>query len=464
MAKSASITDPKAVLAAAATQPAPVYLLVGEPFQTESVAHSLIEVLVPPERRSFNLETYDGRTTAIGPVLDSLRTRGLFPGTKLVWVREPTLFVAGEKRADVSDALFTAWAEERQSEAAERLLVLAALAGWSQEDFAAANWRQISASDLQSLLGRAAGERERDTLVEVHALCLERNFGVGAYRDESGMLEEYLRGGPPADAVLLFTASAVDGRKRVVKKIAEGGGLIELKVARERSGALAAESVDELIERILGEHGKRLAPAARRAVAQRAGADPALLAAELEKVCLYAGEADEISTLDVETCMRDLGESWIFDFTRALAQRQAAPAVLLLRGLFAQGEHPLRLLAMIARELRLLLLARDCLTGSLAGEWTPRTQFATFRDRLLGRLSAAEKEAIGGLHPFALFQALHNAGRTNTIALQRALLALQQLDVKLKSSNTDPRLALEAYVLAICSSNPGGSRAPSAAR
>jgi DNA polymerase III delta subunit len=122
----------------------------------------------------------------------------------------------------------------------------------------------------------------------------------------------------------------------------------------------------------------------------------------------------------------------------------------MLRGLFEQGEHPLRLLSVIARELRLLLLARDCLRGSLAGAWTPRTTYATFRDRLLPRLTEDEKDALGALHPFVLYQCLQNGGRTSGVALQRGMLALQALDVAFKSSAADPRIRLEAFVLDFC--------------
>lgn len=439
-----------ALLAAARARPAPVYLLIGEPFQTEAVAQQLVDLLVPPERRSFNLERYDGRSAAIGPILDSLRMPSMLGGTKLIWVREPTLFLSGEKRGDLADALFTAFEENRQLEAAEALLMLAALAGWTQADFAAADWAALRAADATALFGRTIDAAERDALETLRNLCAERRLTVAAYRDESGQLDELLATGLPAGAVLLCTATAADKRKRVVKTIQKLGTVVELSVARERSGALSAESVDALIDRIAGAAGKRCSPAARSLIRQRAGTNLGPLASELEKLCLYAGDAPTIEEADVRASLRDLAESWIFDFTKALAQRQAAAAVAQLRALFAQGEHPLRLLAVIARELRLLLLAQDCLRGSLAGAWTPRTQYNAFRDRLLPTLSEDEKEALGALHPFVLYQCLQNAGRIPGGALQRSMLALQELDVLFKSTAADPRLRLEAFVLDLC--------------
>lgn len=450
MSKPTPPPDSTALLAAATKRPSPVYLLIGESFQTEGVARALIDVLVPAERRSFNLEIYDGRTAPLGTILDSLRMRGLFPGTKVVWVREPTLFLSGEKRGEITDALFAAWGEDRPAAAADKLLTLAALAGWTQERFAQADWAALSSTEISALLGRTATDAERTALDAIRAAAVERRLTVADYRDDSGLLLEFLAAGVPAGGVLLFTAAAVDRRKRVVKAVAEAGTVMELTLARERSGALTAESVDRLIGGVLDRWRKRLTPGAHRIVLQRAGTDAALLAAELEKLCLYAGEAATVGEDDVRASMRDLSESWVFDFTKALAQRQAAAAVTLLRALFAQGEPPLRLVALIARELRCLLLARDCLTDNLAAHWNPRVRFDVFQSRLLPLLSDAQREAFGNMHPYALYVCLQNASRASTAALQRGVLRLQEVDLRLKSSSADPHLVLEAFVLDLC--------------
>jgi DNA polymerase III subunit delta len=443
-------SDADAILAAAQQKPRPVYLLIGEPFQTEAVARALIDLLVPEAQRSFSLERYDGRSTSIAPILDSLRTPSLLPGTKVIWVREPTLFLSGEKRSDITAALFAAWEDERGVEAAEKLLVLAALAGWSNDELWAADWQSLYGAAATGVFGRAIGRREAEALDAIRALCAERGLGVAAFRDESGQLEAFLASGSPPNSVLIFTATAADRRKRVVKIIADAGVVAEFTVARERSGALSPESADALIERIVGRAGKRLAPAARQLLQRRAGAHAGLFAAELEKLFLYVGDATTISEADVRTSVRDLAESWIFDFTKALAQRQAAPALVLLRALFEQGEHPLRLLSVIARELRLLLVARDCLNGSLAGVWTPRIQYTAFRDRLLPSLSDSERDTLGSLHPYVVYQCLQNASRTTANALQHGIMALQEMDVAIKSTPADPRLRLEAFVLEMC--------------
>jgi len=440
----------KLVSAAAAGRHAPVYLFSGESLETAAAARALLDTLVPESRRAFNLETYDGRTTSISTVIDSLRTPGFFPGIKVVWLRETTLFLSGEKRADLTAAVFGAWATGRQQEAAEKFLTLVALAGWSQEQFRATRWSALPKTRIREVFGADLETEHLAQLDAIHAVCLARDLFVSGYRDDSGALAEWLDAGAPPDAVLLFTASTVDARKRVFKRLREVGAVVDLSAARDRSGALSKESVDDVVLHMARAAGKRLAPDAHELITRRAGADATMLASEMEKLCLYVGERPVIGTDDVRMVFRDMAESWIFDFTGALATRQLARALPLLRGLIEQGEPPLRLLAMIAREVRLLLVARECLDESLRGKWRADLPFNVFQSRMLPLIGEETSKAFGNAHPFVLYRRFQDAARISARRLRNTLVQLCDLDLRFKSSRGDPALLLEVFVIDWC--------------
>jgi len=435
---------------AAAGTTKPIYLLVGEPFETSAAAHALLDALVPAARRSFNLETYDGRTTPISTVIDSLRMPGFFTGTKVVWLRETTLLLSSEKRPEMTKSLLAAWHDGREREAAEKLVTLVALAGWSQEQFAAVRWSALGKTRLREVFGDELDADQLTRLDAVQAMCLARELGVTAYRDDSGALIEFIDGHMPPHAVLLLTATTVDARKRLFKRLKEIGACVPLAAARERSGALTRESIDALVRHTVHEFGKRLAPEAHELIVRRAGTEPAALTSELEKLCLYVGDRPGISEDDVRLVFRDMAGSWIFDFTGALATRQLARALPLLRGLLAQGEPPLRLLAMIVREVRMLLVARECLDGPLHGQWRADAPFNVFQTRLLPQLDAETTDAFGKSHPFVLYRRFQDAARMDTRGLRRALVQLSDLDLRFKSSRGDPALLLEVFVIDWC--------------
>jgi DNA polymerase III delta subunit len=428
----------------------PVYLFIGEPFETRAVAQVLLDALVPESRRAFNLEMYDGRTTPIATILDTVRTPGFCAGVKVVWVRESPLFLSGEKRGDLTAALLTTWSAGRERDAAEKLLTLVALAGWSQEQFRDTRWSSTAKTRVREVFGEDLDAEQLAALDAVQAVCVARDLTVSAYRDDSGALLEFLDAGMPPHAALLFTASAVDARKRVVKRLREIGAVVDCGASRERSGALSRDTVDDVVRHVVAQFGKRLAAGASELIVRRAGTETALLTMELEKLCLYVGDHASITEDDVRLVFRDMAESWIFDFTSALATRQLARALPVLRGLIEQGEPPLRLLGMMAREVRLLLTARECLDDALRGKWRSDVQFNVFQSRVLPLVDADTLEAFGKAHPFVLYRRFQDAARLSAAALRTALCTLAELDARLKSSRGDPALLLEAFVIEWC--------------
>ncbi|HYD48914.1 MAG TPA: hypothetical protein VEB21_11230, partial [Terriglobales bacterium] len=374
------------LLQQAKAKPRPVYLLIGDSSQTGPAARALIDLLVPESRRSFNLEMYEGRTVPIGAVVDTIRTPGFFAGAKVIWVKESTLFLSAEKKADVTKAMLTAWSEGREQEAAEKLLTIVALAGWDEQKLQAARWQEAAKTRLREVFGDALDEEDPARIDAIQAAAAARELRLAAYRDEAATLSERIEAGLPPNVVLIFTAATVDSRKRIVKTIREQGAVLDLTAERERSGALTKDGIDQLLARVLSAYGKRAEPAARELIVRRAGPEVGALASEVEKLCLFVGERPTIAEADVRAAMRDMAESWIFDLTAGLAARDANKVLPVLRGLFAQGEPPLRLLAMVSRELRLLLLARECLETSLRSKWSQGMRYDAFQTRVLGSI------------------------------------------------------------------------------
>jgi hypothetical protein len=151
----------ESLLAAAQQRPKPVYLLVGEPFQTEAVAHALIALLVPPERRSFSLESYDGaarrsaRSSTTHRTLAVRRHQGICARADAVHRR---------REAVTSPTRHSRRGGERPMEAAEKLLALLALAGWTQDALVAADWNALTKADATAVFGPFAAAGEADAL------------------------------------------------------------------------------------------------------------------------------------------------------------------------------------------------------------------------------------------------------------------------------------------------------------
>src|SRR5262249_38183287 len=160
---------------------------------------------------------------------------------------------------------------------------LVAMAGGSQEQWRENRWSTLTKTRISEVLGAELDAEALAQLETLQAACIAQGLSVSTYRDDSRALLDFLAAAMPAHAVLVLTASAVDARKRLYKRVHEIGAVVDLSASRERSGALSRDSIDEVLDGMLHEFGKRITPGARELVARRAGADMACVAAEVEK-------------------------------------------------------------------------------------------------------------------------------------------------------------------------------------
>jgi len=108
--------------------------------------------------------------------------------------------------------------------------------------------------------------------------------------------------------------------------------------------------------------GVRLTSPAERRLLDRVGVDPWALAGELEKLHLYAGAAT-VDDAAVDALSPLNREATIFQLVDAVAEGRPARAMQALDVLRVGGEAPQRVLAMIARQFRMIVVAREIMDG-----------------------------------------------------------------------------------------------------
>jgi DNA polymerase-3 subunit delta len=216
-------------------------------------------------------------------------------------------------------------------------------------------------------------------------------------------------------------------------------------VERDRSGRISREQLAEFINQWLRQAGKTIEPQAREMILLRAADDLRGVQQELEKLLLYVGEASSVRAGDVDMIFTDRGEGWIFDLTRSIAERDAVAALAHLARLMGQGEHPLKLLATIAAEVRKLLAARQLIDGELRGKWTRRLNYQQFQQNVL-----KQGTPLLTRNPYADFLCFERADRFSLGELRSHLAGIHEADSRLKSGSHDSRLIMEKLILGMC--------------
>jgi len=179
------------------------------------------------------------------------------------------------------------------------------------------------------------------------------------------------------------------------------------------------------------KHSGQIEPQAAGRLAAVVGADLRLLDQEIVKLVTYAGGERAITEADVDTVVPYAQAAIVFDLVDALGQRDGRTAAQTLHRLLEAGEHPLGLLAMIARQFRLLIQVKEL-----------KNEGASYQD-IAKRL---------GIHPFPAKKLYDQATRFTAAQLEAVYRHLLDTDVAVKSGEVEVEVALDLLVAGLAAS------------
>ncbi len=154
------------------------------------------------------------------------------------------------------------------------------------------------------------------------------------------------------------------------------------------------------------------------------GDDLRLLDQELAKLATYLGADSRPTLADLEAVSWQADAVNIFTLVDAIGKRQQSTALKLLERMLTEGADPSGLLAMIARQMRIIFMIK-----ALAGSGNMAQQL--------------------NLHPFVVKQCQQQAKGFQRQARERIFKALFAADLALKNSQ-EPKLVLEGLVTELC--------------
>lgn len=173
------------------------------------------------------------------------------------------------------------------------------------------------------------------------------------------------------------------------------------------------------------QYGKKLPADAAELLVELGGGDLGILEQELNKLAVYVGDRDTITSQDVDKLVAGNRVQTVWQILDALGQGNVASALVILDRLLEQGEEPLAILGALSWQLR--KVAR---VARLLAQGTPETQAL-----LRVGVPTWQRERVLAL--------LRRLGRR---AL-RVYDGLLQTDLQIKSTHMSPRLALETLLV-----------------
>lgn len=220
----------------------------------------------------------------------------------------------------------------------------------------------------------------------------------------------------PDGCVYLFTNEKVDKRNSLYKAVKKVGYCCEINYRKS----------DELISWVKEKSGNRLEGSTAAYFVRNIGTDMTHLTVELDKLTAYAGN-NKITNRDIDIACTKSAEVNIFNMVAAIGMKNTEKALEIYNNMIFEGEEPIGILSMIARQFRLML---QC--GYLQVKYKYNAK----------QISAELKQ-----REFVVSSCLNQAKNFKISVLMKAIEDCAQCDTNIKSGIIAPKLGVELIIL-----------------
>ncbi|MBE8117460.1 DNA polymerase III subunit delta [Limosilactobacillus fermentum] len=242
----------------------------------------------------------------------------------------------------------------------------------------------------------------------------------GALKQDGEVLREYLKHPQPTTVlVLLAPYEKLDGRKGVVKDLK--------KLAVEVSAApLDEPRARRLVEQRFQADGYQLGRGAIDELVRRTNADYGKMMAAVPVIELAVYQDKRVTDAAVAGLVPQSLDENVFDLVQAVLNHEQVEAVRLYRELLESQQAPLQINAILVSQFRLLLQIKVLSNRGLS------------QGTLAGQLK---------VHPYRVKLGLQTARRFSMDDLSHAYLGLIRCERALKSTQQDPELLFQLFLL-----------------
>jgi len=241
-------------------------------------------------------------------------------------------------------------------------------------------------------------------------------------KDDTEALAKYLTE-IPENTILVFVetaaSKAVDKRNRLYKQIVAKGRAVECKQPAE-------PELIRWITNIFKKKGKEIYPQTARLLLDTVPKGMDQIYAEADKLGDFVGTRCLISPEDIHAvCTKSL-EARIFDLVGAVCSGQTEKALVQYHNMLAAKEQPLMMLAMMARQFRMILQCKACAEKNMR------------QNEIIAQLN---------LRDFIVRECLRQGQNFTSDRLLEALTDCQDTDIRIKTGLVEGALGVELLIV-----------------
>ena len=449
----------------------PVYLLCGEEsFLIEGTLKQMLDHLLVPETRDFNLTFLEDASITIREILTQVDLYPVMGERRVVVVRDAPFFRVQQRTAPIT-IIRNAFKIETTNPQ-KSISTLAKILEVRPHQIAENDFNYMNAVDsLINELNTKLTDEERGFLERLPQIAQKLDTYVTAEPDDTGdvaVLLNWLQGDLPKHSVLIFTVQgSVNARNQVVKAIEDVGRYRSFDPV-EAGSSLNRDPLYKKVSDKFTEYGKQITPRAFSLLRTRTGGDMHTIAESINKIVNFVGDKRQVDEQDVRNMVTQNTFDSIFDLTDAIGKRSVGQAIKSLHEVLANDQEPIAVNASITRHFRFALQAKLIADRKELRPMRSRMPFAEFTKNIFQPLAGEVADILpkSATHnilkqnpyvAYKIFQTLHAFTMDELVAAIEKTLVI---DTELKTTDTDDACVLEQLVCELCTSLTGRRSTP----
>lgn len=249
----------------------------------------------------------------------------------------------------------------------------------------------------------------------------QKKVNPASLQDEYKPLSAYIAN-LPESAVLVLVESEISRNNLLFKELAD-------KVVVKPFPLLRGVKLRQWVQKHVTEEGSGMSQQAMDLLIRLVGSNLWIMTSEINKLGLFTS-GRRIEEADVRAVVSFAQEANVFAMVDAIIDFRADMAEQLLQRLFQSGASPSYLLFMLARQVRMIVRARE-----LRGQRKSETEI---------------QKRLGITQDFVLRKTLDQASRYSLPRLKNVYSRLLETDLSIKTGRFDAELALNILVAELC--------------
>ncbi|WP_241657830.1 DNA polymerase III subunit delta [Anaerobacillus alkaliphilus] len=235
-------------------------------------------------------------------------------------------------------------------------------------------------------------------------------------------LEAYVLN-PISETVFVIVApyEKLDERKKIVKLLKSHSEVLD-------AAPFSDHEMEKWLDERVKKYGVQITKDGREQLVQLLGNNLVMIAGEIEKLALYVGDGGVIDDVIVEKLVSKTMEQDVFSLVDHVIHRRKQQALQVFYDLIKQKEEPIKLLALLARQFRILYQVKEL------------TNRGYSQQNIAGALK---------LHPYVVKLATQQAKQFDEKKLLSFLDEIAETDYKIKTGKIDKQLGLELFIIRV---------------